>query len=206
MSFVGRKTGQNGVQPPQDEPPQDEHDIINEMVFAIHHGDTAKVNLITARHPQLINADLDGSTPLLLACLYKRYAIVRWLLIHGADASMVNSKCLLYVTAEAAAYARQKPPNTQGKAFMFEVFEMMIACGADPNATDAEDEDSLLHSVFMSNDLELCQLLNKHNYVVTQEMKEGDDYELLTKSCMVALEGGTPDMKRRGTWRDSMNK
>jgi ankyrin repeat protein len=126
-------------------------------------GDAERARALVAKDPALVNAwSADGFFPLGLAAFFKRPAVAKVLLEHGADARMASTPAgftplhsavaddagadvtelvRMLIDAGADPNARSAsggtPLHTAGFTGNVPVTEMLLAAGADPEATDA---------------------------------------------------------------------
>lgn len=98
-------------------------------------GDSGRARALLAANPALRDAPApDGFTALGLACFFRHAEVARLLLDSGADAALSSANAL-----------RFSPLHSAVAADVFEIVDLLLERGADPNAV-AADGNTPLHS------------------------------------------------------------
>ena len=96
-------------------------------------GRTGRVSDLLDGDPALANSPApDGFTGLGLACFFRHPEVARLLLDRGADASMASNNTL-----------RLAPLHSAVASDSFELVDLLLACGADPNPREASGSTPL---------------------------------------------------------------
>jgi len=126
-------------------------------------GQTERVRALIKKDPSLTNAfSADGFMPLGLAVYFGRRETVETLLAAGAEVNTPSRESMKVTPLHSAAAARQ-----------VEIARVLIAHGANVNATQAESGFTPLHEAALNGDLEFARLLLEHGADVNAKMKDG---------------------------------
>lgn len=126
-------------------------------------GQTERVRALIKKDPSLTNAfSPDGFMPLGLAVFFGHRETVETLLGAGAEVNTASRESMKVTPLHSAAAARQ-----------VEIARVLIAHGANVNATQAESEFTPLHEAALNGDLEFARLLLEHGANVNAKMKDG---------------------------------
>ena len=136
-------------------------------------GDTHWLRLLLDEQPDQLTAHShDGWTPLHLAAHFGQAAAIDWLLRRGALVGARSANDLANTPLHAATAGRRR-----------RAVEVLLAAGADPNATDSGGFTSL-HLAAQSGELEIARLLLNGGAQVSPRSHEG-----LTSLALAAQEG-----------------
>jgi ankyrin repeat protein len=114
-------------------------------------GDSARVEALLAADPSLLNARTeDGFPPLGLAIFFGQGALARALIERGADVNAAAHNAQRVAPLHAAAAVQDRA-----------TIELLLARGADPNATQQMDYTPL-HGAASRGDIEIATLLLAH--------------------------------------------
>jgi len=138
--------------------PEDHEDIIS----AAESGDVDEVAAILSIDNRLTRAvSTDGWTPLHLAAHYGHLAVVETLLANNADVGIRSENSMRNQPLHAAAAGRA-----------VSVCRMLLAAGADPNATQAGGYTAL-HAAAQNGQRDLVELLLAHGADVSAQTENG---------------------------------
>lgn len=117
-------------------------------------GDADRVRELVDREPHLASADsADGYSPLGLAAFFKHRAVVKYLLVRGADVHATSRQGRFTPLHSAVA--------TDAAACDAEIVRLLVGAGANPNARSAAG-NTPLHTTAFTGDRECLELLLAH--------------------------------------------
>lgn len=126
-------------------------------------GQIERVRALIKNDASLANAfSPDGFTPLGLAVFFGHRETVETLLAAGAEVNTPSRESMKVTPLHSAAAARQ-----------VEIARLLIAHGANVNATQAESGFTPLHEAALNGNLEFARLLLDHGADVNAKMKDG---------------------------------
>jgi ankyrin repeat protein len=133
------------------------------MFEAAATGQIERVRALIKSDASLANAfSPDGFTPLGLAVFFGHRETVETLLAAGAEVNTPSRESMKVTPLHSAAAARQ-----------VEIARVLIAHGANVNATQAESGFTPLHEAALNGNLEFARLLLDHGADVNAKMKDG---------------------------------
>ena len=126
-------------------------------------GQIERVRALIKKDALLTNAfSPDGFTPLGLAVFFGHRETVETLLAAGAAVNTPSRESMKVTPLHSAAAARQ-----------VEIARVLIAHGANVNATQADSGFTPLHEAALNGNLEFARLLLEHGADVNAKMKDG---------------------------------
>lgn len=141
-------------------------------------GQTERVRALIKRDAALANAfSPDGFTPLGLAVFFGHRDTVEALLAAEAEVNVVSRESMKVTPLHSAAAARQVA-----------IARLLIAHGANVNATQPESRFTPLHEAALNGDVEFAKLLLEHGAEINAKMKDGKT------PLAMALAGGQTEM------------
>lgn len=141
-------------------------------------GQTERVRALIKADASLANAfSLDGFTPLGLAVFFGHLETVEVLLAAGAAVNVASRESMNVTPLHSAAAAKQ-----------LAIARVLIAHGANVNASQAESGFTPLHEAALNDDIEFAKLLLEHGAEINAKMKDGKT------PLAFALESGKAEM------------
>ena len=124
-----------------------------DLIFAVRTGEMGRVRSVLKRHPELVNLEVMGTTPLVSAATANSLEIATLLLEHGADAKQPvysQGRPLYTPLGSAAGGAMGTDP--------YDLVALLVDHGADVNAKDYSSV-SVLHSAAHGSSVRVLRLL-----------------------------------------------
>jgi ankyrin repeat protein len=161
--------------------------MITELFDSIKNNDSARVQEIISKHPDLINAysnigpglGAEQNTPLTLAAELGQVDTVQLLLERGADIHKKTTGCCEYNALFAAIYT--ETPS-------LEVVKLLLDAGADVNSSNECLDVSALSQAAHYGHEAIAELLIHHGAEINKQFEEGYSKTAL----MAASEAGHP--------------